>query len=226
SGGRELLQPRGRAHGEMCRHDQHAWQRSVFMTETLQVLHLDYAEPLRHDRAGWDVAQRKRRRWLKSLVGCLKKILFAAQIAWQAGIELQAPENIPLARIVVGGVFVDDEVVIVVGMRGRMVLPAGDHNVKIHAFIAPRFLVLAQTLAQLPWSKPRRPMRACDLWRKQQIDAIVIDQEGFRGIARGSRQTCSCQHKDYRGGPRLRPGANVAHQHGLALWQLPGGRGK
>src|SRR5215472_7425752 len=196
------------------------------MTETLEIFHLDHAEPFRHDRAGRDLAQSKRPRWVKSLAGCLKEIMFAAKVSWQAGIELQAPENIPLAGVVVDGVFVDDEVVIVLGMRGRMVLPAGDHDVKVQPFIARGFLVRAQSLAQIPRSKARRTMRACDLWRKEQIDAIVIDQEGFGRIAGGSRQARSRQHKAGRGGPQLRPGANVAHQHGPRLWQFAGAGGK
>ena len=206
--------------------DQHAWQRSVLMAETLEIFHFDHAEPFRHDRAGRDLAQCKRDWWVKSLVGCLKEIMFAAKIGWQAGIELQAPENIPLARIVVDGVFVDDEIVIVLGMQGRVVLPARNHDVKVQAFIARRFLVRAQTLAQIPRPKARRTMRACDLWRKQQIDAIVVDQEGFGRIARRSRQARSCQHKGYPGGPQLRPGANVAYQHGPRLWQFAGAGGK
>ena len=90
-------------------------------------------------------------RWLKRLLRGRQQIFFVAQIVTQSRIQDEAPEDVPLARLLMSE-RVDHKVMVVFRTRHGMILPAGNNNIEVQPFI--QRLGFAQAFAKIP--RPQR----------------------------------------------------------------------
>jgi len=181
---RDISHLRGSAYGQACGQDEQTGKRAVGTAKAAEIGHGFEAEPLRHQRMRRNIFELKQRWRTKPLVFAQQEFAFTAQIRLESGIKNEAPENVPVARLAVYRVLIDDQIVVVFGFARSAILRAGDDNVKVEAFVGR--LIVTQTLAKVPRADAGHAARADRFRREDQIVTIVIDRERLHRFAHGS----------------------------------------
>jgi len=145
------------------------------VAEAAQAADVFYVQFIRQHVVGGNPLELEVIPWAESLLRRFQQLAFAAQICAQAGIEHQAPEDIPVAWLPVHCVLVDDQAMVVAWMRARPILFSGQHHVQIE----PSFpeLFIAKALAQIPTTQLGHAQSAGRLRRKQHPGAIVVHHQ-------------------------------------------------
>src|SRR4029077_6592261 len=126
----------GGAHCEARRQNQQAGQSAVFAAEALEVGHGFQIEPLSHQRMRRNVFELKQVGGTEGLMFGDEQLALTAQVGTQSGIKDKAPENVPVTRLAVHGVLVDDQIVVILGLGGSAILCAGHNHVKVQALVS------------------------------------------------------------------------------------------